>query len=137
MLIYGFYGIGKTSIKDGMEMVDMEDFGQPSLPILLDAVEKYPIVLADPQWENPILQSKIPFTVVIPTPDRKEEFQHNYRERYKRGTGGGDDKFCKIIYDNWDRWLDYCKRLPAETIIELEKGEWLIDAINYMKADNK
>lgn len=133
MIYMGFYGVGKTTCK-GKEMVDMEDFGQPSLQLLRDAVKKYPIVMCDPQWELAVLDSKLPFCVVIPTPDRKEEFQKNYRKRYAEGTGGGNDRFCQIIYENWDRWLDYSRKLPAYAIVQLEKGEWMIDAIKAIQA---
>ena len=136
MIYMGFYGVGKTTCQND-KMVDLTDLGQPSLSILLDAVAKYPIVMCDPQYEFVVLESGLPFIVVIPTPDRKEEFLANYRERYKKGTGGGDDKFCSIIDKNWYDWLDYSRKLPAYATIQLEKGEWMIDAIKAIQGHTK
>ena len=135
LLLLGFYGVGKTYLKDRKGMIDLTDFGTPSLSTLLTYYNNpdYDIIMADSQWEKVFVNSRLPFYVVIPTPDRKDEFLINYRERYKNGTGGGDDRFCNIIDRNWDEWLDYSRtKIPCEEIIQLEKGEWMADAINYI-----
>ena len=136
ILILGFYGVGKTTCKNE-RMVDLTDLGSPSLDILQKYWNnhEYDVIMADPQWERVFIDSGIPFYVVVPTPDRKDEFLANDRERYKNGTGGGDDKFCNIIATNWYWWLEYSlTRIPCITTIQLEKGEWMADAINYLQA---
>lgn len=132
MLILGFFGIGKTTAKNEI-VADLTDLGSPSLSLLEDTVRKYDIVLADPMWEKVFLESGMPFTVVVPSLDRKEEFLGNFRERVKKGLGGGNELFCKVIGDNWDGWITHFLSLPVR-VVELQEGEWISDYISLLSA---
>lgn len=110
-------------------MADLTDMGSPSLSLLQDTINKYDIVFADPQWTNVFLKSGIPFHIVVPSKDRKEEFLSNFRERAKKHLGGGNEQFCKTVGENWDEWIDNLNSLPALSHIELEAGEWIADCI--------
>lgn len=131
MLIIGMCGVGKTTYvakhKNAIDLTCIE----PGLSVLHMAVEKYEVVLADPSWLMVFVESKLPFYVVVPSPDLKDEYLANYRERFKHGTGGGDDRFCHFIGDNWDEWLAGLNAAPCP-VIELGPGEWLDDAISYL-----
>ena len=128
MLIIGFCGVGKTTyVLSHKNAIDLT-YIKPGLSVLQRAVEKYDIVLGDPSWLEVFMAAKLPFTVVVPSKDRKEEYLANYRERYKVGTGGGDDEFCSVVSENWDDWIDTLKMAP-QTIVELGPGEWLEDFI--------
>ena len=136
ILILGFYGVGKTYLKDRKGMIDLTDLGTPSLSTLLTYYNNpdYDVIMADPQWEKVFVQSKLPFYVVIPTPDRKEEFLTNYRNRFSINPGGGSEWFCKRVGDNWYEWLEYSRtKIPCTAVLELEKGEWIENVINYLK----
>lgn len=131
MLILGFFGVGKTTCVND-KTADLEQLGSPSLPLLKSAVEKYDIVLGNPLLAPFFIKSGIPFHVVVPSLDRKEEFLSNFRRRYEEGTGGGDDWFCALVGLNWEKWINHLLELPALSHIVLEKGEWLSDAINAL-----
>lgn len=131
MLILGFFGVGKTTIKNE-KMADLTDEGQPSLSLLQSAVSTYDVVMADPMWEDVFLKSGIPFYVVVPSINRKEEFLANFRRRCKEGKGGGSELFCKMVGDNWEKWITHLLSLPALAHIELEAGDWLSDAISHL-----
>lgn len=135
MLILGWFGVGKSTLmRNNKSVADLTDMGQPSLSLLKDTIEKYDIVLADPQWTNVFLESGIPFHIVVPTLDRKEEFLKNYHDRWKKGLGGGSGKFCGFMDRVWDTWISYLLSLPALSHIELEEGEWLSDAVSHLSA---
>ena len=113
-------------------MIDLTDEGKPSLSLLKNAVEKYDVVMADPSWEQVFLMSKIPFYVVVPSFDRKEEFIANFRERWKKGLGGGDDNFCRYVGNNWAIRIRQLMSLPSISCTVLEKGKWLKDVIDSL-----
>ena len=128
MLVIGFFGVGKTTLAvNDAKMADLTDLGSPSLSLLQDTVAKYDVVFADPTWEHIVLQSGLPFIVVVPSLDRKEEFLLNYSNRYKNGTGGGGKGFRKLIGDNWDFLIGHLQSLKSQATIVLEKGEFLSD----------
>lgn len=131
MLIIGFCGVGKTTfVASHSNAIDLT-YIKPGLSALRKAVDKYEIVLGDPGWLGVFLESKLPFSVVVPTKGRKDEYLANYRERYANGAGGGDDKFVDVISSRWDDWIGTLKMAPAP-VIELEPGEWLEDAVSYL-----
>ena len=131
MLIIGFCGTGKTTyvLKD-KKAIDLT-YIKPGLSALCKAVENYEIVLGDPSWLEVFMESGLPFYVVVPSLDRKDEYLANYRERYEQGTGGGDDKFCQVVSDNWEEWIETLKKVP-QTIVELGPGEWLEDLVSHL-----
>ena len=131
MLILGYYGVGKTTIKNE-KWIDLTDEGRPSLSLLKYAVEHYEIVMADPSWENVFLKSGIPFHIVVPSPERKEEFLQNFRERHKKGLGGGDNAFCAMVSNNWERDIKHFLSLPALSHTILKDGEFLKDCIETL-----
>lgn len=132
MLILGFFGVGKTTCKNE-RVADLEELGPPSLSLLKSAVEKYDIVMANPLLAPYLIKSGIPFHVVVPSLDRKDEFIENFKRRYEAGTGGGDEWFCNLVGLNWDKWINHLLELPALSHIVLEKGEWLADAIEAIE----
>ena len=136
MLILGFFGIGKTTIEGG-GVVDLETLGPPSLTTLKDAVNTYDVVMGSPLFLPLFVKSGIPFHIVVPTLDRKEEFLANFKKRYKEGTGGGDEWFCNLVGLNWERWINHLLEVKALSHIQLEKGEWVGDAIDAIKEATK
>lgn len=132
MLILGFFGVGKTTCKNE-RVADLEELGPPSLSLLKEALEKYDVVMANPLLAPLLLKSGVPFHVVVPSLDRKEEFLDNFKERFKNGTGGGDFWFCSLVGLNWEKWINHLLELPALSYTILEKGEWLSDILPALK----
>ena len=142
VLILGFYGVGKTTaLEDYPNAVDLTDVldrsydEHPSLERFYQYWndDRYEIVMADPWWTKVILESGIPFYVVIPHRSRKNHFFSNFRKRYELGLGGGDDKFCDYVNKCWDGWLDFYKhKLPCIKVIELCDGKWMKHALDYI-----
>ena len=131
MLIIGFCGVGKTTyVLKNKNAIDLT-YIKPGLSVLRKAVENYEVVLGDPAWLEVFMESGLPFYVVVPALSRKDEYLTNYRERYKEGTGGGDDKFCQVVSDNWEEWIETLKKVP-QTIVELEPGEFLTNCISHL-----
>lgn len=130
MLILGFFGVGKTTLaKQNEKVADLTDLGSPSLSLLQDTVAKYDIVLADPTWEQVFLESGEDFFVVVPSLDRKKEFLTNLKERYKKGLGGGNHGFRKLIGKYWEWWINHMLSIPSHGQIVLEQGEFLSHSV--------
>lgn len=127
-LILGYYGVGKTTIKNE-RWADLTDEGRPSLSLLMYAVKKYDVVMADPTWEDVFVKSGLPFHVVVPSVDRKEEFLRNYRDRHEKGLGGGDPAFCSWVSERWFKDIKRMLSLKAVSQTVLHKGMWLSDCI--------
>lgn len=131
MLIIGMCGVGKTTyVANHKNAIDLTCI-EPGLSVLQKAVAKYEYVLGDPSWIMVFIESGLPMCVVVPSKDRKDEYLANYRERYKNGTGGGDDKFCHFVGDKWNEWIDGLSSAPCP-VFELGPGEWLDDVISYL-----
>lgn len=66
-----------------------------------------------------LIDNNIEYTLVYPSLDQKEDYIERYKER------GSDDKFIKLISDNWENWINECKNQKGCKHIELKKGEYL------------
>ena len=130
MLILGFFGVGKSTLaRQDEKVADLTDLGSPSLSLLQDTVAKYDIVLADPTWEQVFLESGEDFIVVVPSLDRKEEFLSNFKERNRKGLGGGNERFCNLIWKHWEWWINHLLSIPSQGQIVLERGEFLSHSV--------
>jgi hypothetical protein len=65
----------------------------------------------------------LPFVLVYPSKDLKEE----YLERYKKR--GSNDNFIQLISNNWGNWIDECRLQDYCFHIELKKGQFIADVI--------
>ena len=133
MLIIGFFGVGKTTAsKMDCRITDLTEEGSVSLFDLKNALKNNEIVVVDPVWKKIVLASNEPFYVVIPKIDRKQEYLSNYKTRYDQQMGAGDKDFIFCMNIGWNIWIHHLQSLPSLATIELEEGEWLIDAIKEL-----
>lgn len=141
-LILGFWGVGKSEyVKSHPGVIDLTDnkIGEfPSAEAVLKYWndDNYDIVMADPWFEKALLKAGIPFYVVLPTEDRKEEFRTNFIRRYQETDGnyGGDEIFLDTVIGNWERLIKHFRNeVPNLDVIELQSGQWIGDAIDIIQ----
>lgn len=66
-----------------------------------------------------LVENNIPFTLVYP----KIELKEDYLERYKQR--GSPESFINLIDNNWELWINQLKNQKGCTHIELNKGEFI------------
>ena len=72
------------------------------------------------QW---LESDEIPFTIVYPAADLKEEYRERYIER------GNNEEFIKVFIDNWDYWQRVFQFPKSAIKIELKAKQYLGDVI--------
>lgn len=86
--------------------------------------DKIILVPSDVQIMNWLQNDDIPFTLVFPAYELKEEYQSRFLER------GNTKDFLDIFIANWDNWLGRLKLQKGCTKIELKANEFLSDVMN-------
>jgi len=147
-LISGFPGIGKSHFfrvmqKDGSKKVldsDSTNFSwiekgvrNPDFPNnyinhIKNNMDKADIILISSHdvVRNALVQNKIPFILVYPDRNIKEEYIARYRQR------GSDEKFVKLLEDNWDKFIDDCEKQKGCKHVIIHSGEYLSDKIDEL-----
>lgn len=98
---------------------------------LIDTAKNYPDQIVVIPTISAVLrkmeENNIPYTLVIPDRDLKEEYEKRYRER------GNTEEFLNVFIGNWDAWMDVIRQNKGKQVIELQGGQFLSDVIQYEK----
>lgn len=136
--IIAFFGTGKTTYiakhpeADAVDLVDAENNQGPNIGTF-KRFATHSIVMADPNWQWVFDRAGVKYHIVIPGPDLKETYMLNYRERFRKGLGGGSEGFCKTISPIWDSTITRLTNSPNKiSLTVLEKGQYLEDIINKL-----
>lgn len=132
----GFPGIGKSSVfrdSQGYRVADSDSSTfpkgdafpanylthiqetRPTVDILL--VSSHDIV------RDEMEEYGIPFYLVYPTMDQKQDYMQRYRER------GSPEPFLDLMDKNWDKFITGCQQQDGCTHVVLQKGQYLSDVI--------
>lgn len=148
LIVCGFPGVGKSTAANNRSDIDDAEssaFGwifdpedpvkprkrNPEFPAnYVNHIENvssrygYPIVLVSSHKEvrEELDKKGIPYIIVIPRKDAKEEYLRRY---IARGSGA---EFVCLISQMWDKWIDEIEGDKEHAVIHLEAGEYL-DAI--------
>ena len=71
-----------------------------------------------------LLKKGIPFVLVYPDRNIKEEYIQRYKDR------GNNDAFVDLLDKNWDNWIDEMDNQEGCKKIILGSGQYLTDVIN-------
>lgn len=132
----GFPGIGKSSVfrdSQGYRVADSDSSTfpkgdefpanylthiqetRPTVDILL--VSSHDIV------RDEMEEYGIPFYLVYPTMDQKQDYMQRYRER------GSPQPFLDLMDKNWEKFITGCQQQDGCTHVVLQKGQYLSDVI--------
>ncbi len=92
---------------------------------LLDGDNKLILVSSHKEVREALVEADIWFLLFYPSKDPITK--SIYLDRYKRR--GSDEKFIKLISDNWDSWIDDCKSQKRCKKIEMNGNEYISDFI--------
>jgi hypothetical protein len=70
-----------------------------------------------------LLSNDMPFVLIYPKIDLKEEYLNRYKNR------GNSEAFIKLISDNWENWINECKNQKGCFHIELESNQFIANVI--------
>lgn len=75
----------------------------------------------------------IPFVLVYPRIDCKEEYIQRYIDRAGKGGLMNADElpFAKLMQQHWDEWIPQCQMQSGCIKRELKPGEFLADVIGF------
>ncbi len=108
---------------------DKAEFPQNYIEHIKSLIGKktYVFVSSHKAVRDALLAAGIPFNLVIPTLDCKEEYLKRFKER------GNPESFIKLISDNWETWISDCatqQKGVGRVVVMLSKGTFLSDAID-------
>lgn len=114
MIICGFAGIGKTNLcnKGYTKFIDMDssNFAKDQYEDYVDKAYKlssagFTVFISTHQEVRDILRrEEIPFIVVIPDRDDKQEYLNRYKNR------GNSQSYIDLFDKNWDKFIDGLKK---------------------------
>ena len=81
------------------------------------------VIPTDIQVMNWLYCDNIPFTLVFPAYELKDEYRNRYIKR------GNTDNFIEVFITNWDYWIGMFKVQKGCKKIELKTNEFLSDVI--------
>lgn len=117
------------SIKAAPELILNPDWRYNYYDKLISLYKSEPnkiiVIPTDIQIMNWLECDEIPFTLVFPSYDLKEEYRNRYLER------GNTEAFIDIFINNWDYWIGMFKLQKGCKKIELKTNEYLSDVISF------
>lgn len=140
-VICGFPGVGKTTLykemKDTKDKVldsdssqfDKKEFPDNYIKHIKASTKKGYTVLASSHdvVRDALIKNKIPFVLVYPSVELKEEYLKRYADR------GSPDSFIQLLEKNWDKWIGECDSIKDDLVkkIKLKAKEYIsLDKIN-------
>lgn len=130
-VVCGFPGVGKSSLfrsQRGNTILDSDSstFDKSKFPanylehIKDRTAEGYTILASSHADVRKALQyAKIPFLLVYPALECKDEYLQRYRER------GSPDAFVNLLDKNWGDWIGDCQQQTGCAHRVLQPGEFL------------
>ena len=132
-----FPGVGKTTYFNTTENnvldSDSSKFDKKYFPLnYIDHIERN---IQDPKVDkilvsshkdvrDVLLKKGIPYVLVYPNRDIKDEYIQRYRDR------GNNDSFVDLLDKNWDNWMDEMDNQEGCQKIKLNSGQYLSDVID-------
>lgn len=138
LVISAFPGCGKSHFfrnnKD-MEVLDSDSskfdkahFPQNYIEHIKSNLGKVDIIMVSSHKEvrDALVENGIPFILVYPSPEIKEEYIQRYIDRGNTGS------FVQLLNNNWEIWLKELEKQKGCKKIKLKKGQYLSDVIQYL-----
>lgn len=148
LIISGFPGIGKSHFyrknkKEGKIVLDSDsskfswikdengnntkerdpNFPNNYIKYIKENIGKADIILVSSHKNvrDALVENDIPFTLVYPHREIKEEYLQRYKDR------GSDGPFVELLNNNWDNFINELEEQEGCDKIELEEGKYLSD----------
>ena len=136
IVICGFPGVGKTTLfKGGLNCTDTDHsvFDVELFPknfidyikaLIANAEHDFIFVSTHASVRRALREAEIPFKLVYPRIDCKEEYLQRYRNR------GSSAEFIKLMNKEWANLIVDCAEQTNCDRMILKPGEYLLDVLN-------
>ena len=119
---------GKENLKASDELDFIYNWQDAYYEALLDTYNTYTdeiiVIPAEKETLNRLYNDGIPYLLVYPREDLKEEYRQRYIQR------GDSENFLYIFIDCWDSWMRILKKFEGCQRIELQEGQYLSDVVD-------
>lgn len=134
-IIAGFPGIGKSTLfkkyKGRVSDSDSSQFNKADFPenyikhIRAESTNKDCVLVSSHDVvRKAMIAASIPFTLVYPVLECKDEYLKRYEDR------GSPKAFIDLLSNNWDKWIIECHNQQNCEKIVLKPGQYLADVID-------
>ena len=135
LVISAFPGCGKSHFfrnNESKEVLDSdsskfdkEHFPKNYIEHIKSNLGKVDIIMVSSHKEvrDALVENEIPFTLVYPSPDIKDEYIQRYIDRGNTGS------FVELLNNNWELWLNELEEQVGCDKIRLEENQYLSDVI--------
>ena len=135
LVISAFPGCGKSHFfrnNESKEVLDSdsskfdkEHFPKNYIEHIKSNLGKVDIIMVSSHKEvrDALVENEIPFTLVYPSPDIKDEYIQRYIDRGNTGS------FLELLNNNWELWLNELEEQVSCDKIRLEENQYLSDVI--------
>lgn len=157
VIVSGFPGIGKSHFfrmmeDSGKKVLDSDsslfswiekgvrhpDFPNNYIKHIKENIGKVDIILIHRVYpvsshdivRDALVKNNIPFVLVYPSRDIKEEYIGRYIQR------GSNEAFVKLLTDNWDKFIGDCEKQKGCKHVVIKSGEYLSDKIKDLISEN-
>lgn len=133
-LISAFPGTGKSHFFKNSDLKvldsDSSKFDKSNFPTnyishIKENLGKADIILISSHLDvrNALVENGLNFTLVYPDKNLKEEYLERYKNR------GSDEKFIKLLNDNWNNWISELEEQTGCNHIILKSGQYISDVL--------
>ena len=133
-LISAFPGTGKSHFFKNSDLKvldsDSSKFDKSNFPTnyishIKENLGKADIILISSHLDvrNALVENRLNFTLVYPDKNLKEEYLERYKNR------GSDEKFIKLLNDNWNNWISELEEQTGCNHIILKSGQYISDVL--------
>jgi len=143
-VISGFPGIGKSTLFENnraLEFLDSDstnfswadesketrnqDWPQNYMEHIVESAKYADAIFVSTHdtVRNALIESRVPFVLVYPSLEMKEEYIQRYKDR------GNDEKFVKLLEANYKVWIENLMSQEGCKHVVLQPGQYLSDVI--------
>lgn len=143
LVVSAFPGCGKSTMTKQFPQIsdsdssqfDKSQFPQNYLDHIQDRVRRglCTFVSSHDTVRKAMVENYVPFTLVYPRMDCKDEYIKRYIDR--AGTGGlnknNEEWFADLMAKNWEDWIAQCQQQGSCIHRELKPGQFLVDVVEF------
>lgn len=142
-VVAAFPGCGKSTMQKEFPQIsdsdsslfDKSQFPQNYLQHIQDRLRRglCTFVSSHDVVRKALVENYVPFVLVYPAMECKDEYIRRYIER--AGTGGlmnaDETPFANLMAKNWEDWITQCQQQGGCLKRELKPGQYLVDVIEF------
>lgn len=108
------------------------DFPKNYIEHIINNIGKYKYIFVSSHdvVRNSLIENNLPFYIVYPNLEMKDEYLERYKER------GNDQNFINLLENNWESWIESIMDIDNKLVTKLELDQdkpFLANVLNDLK----